>query len=141
MPYIALKPCTFAGQRYKIGETVPDEVLHPGAIKNLVKMQIVTPADAITEAKTAQRGPIPIPPINITIRRENGDIELNLSDIGLQQIFDVLTSNASNAEKIVKTISDGDALILLHMSDSRKTIKEAAEARAKELEEDSAGEE
>ena len=31
MDYIALRPCTFAGNRYRIGETVPGKVVMDGA--------------------------------------------------------------------------------------------------------------
>ena len=36
MAYKALKPCSFAGQKFKIGEIVPDSVLVPGAITRLI---------------------------------------------------------------------------------------------------------
>lgn len=137
MAYIALKPCRFAGQDFTIGKDVPEAVLKAGNIKNLVKMGII----AATEGETATSYPQPAPPISVTIRAEEGDMPLELTDIGLQQIFDALTSNVENAEKIVDVMTDGDALILLHMSDSRKSIKAAAEARAKALAEQETDEE
>ena len=33
MAYTALKPCGFAGQKFKIGETIPEELILPGAAK------------------------------------------------------------------------------------------------------------
>ena len=129
MAYIALKPCTFAGQKFKIGDSIPAEVLLPGAIKNLVKMEKIASTDA-----SGATMPIPNGPIAVTARTEGGDMALNLTDIGLQQIFDALTANVENAENIIETMDDGDALILLHMCDSRKGVKAAAEARAKALE-------
>lgn len=129
MAYIALKPCTFAGQKFKIGDSIPGDVLLPGAIKNLVKMEII----ASTDGKVATM-PVPNGPIAVTARAEGGNMDLQLTDIGLQQIFDALTANVEGAEKIVETMTDEDALILLHMCDSRKGVKAAAEARAKALE-------
>ena len=51
----------------------------------------------------------------------------------VQQVVDALTTKADNAEAIVEVMEDGDALILLDILDSRKTIKAAAKARATAL--------
>ena len=136
MSYIALKPCTFAGQKFKIGESVPGEYILPGAAKNLVKMQIISPADGVSVAPNipSAKSLNPAPPIAVTIHADEGDIPLELTDIGLQQIFDVLTANVEGAEKIIEVMEDGDALILLHVVDGRKGVKTAAEERAKSLE-------
>lgn len=130
MAYIALKPCTFAGQKFKIGESIPGDVLLPGAIKNLVKMEIIASTDASGASLSIPNGLVAI-----TARTEEGDMSLNLTNDGLQQIFDALTANVEGAESIIETMTDEDALILLHMCDSRKGVKAAAEARAKALDE------
>ena len=130
MAYIALKPCKFGGQQFKIGNTIPEEVLLPGAIKNLVKMEVIASTDgAPVKGSTSHQA------INITIKADEGDLPLEISEIGLQQIFDALTTNVEGAENIIETMTDGDALILLHMCDSRKGVKTAAEDRAKALNE------
>ena len=36
MAYKALKPCSFAGQKFKIGEIVPESVFAPGAISRMI---------------------------------------------------------------------------------------------------------
>ena len=136
MTYIALKPCTFAGQKFKIGDNIPNEVIVPGAVKNLVKMEVIAPAGAMGATM-----PIPNGPIAVTARTEEGDMPLHLTDIGLQQIFDALTTNVEGAESIIETMTDGDALILLHICDNRKGVKAAAEDRAKALDESEAEEE
>ena len=133
MAYIALKPCRFAGQAFKIGEAVPEKLVSPGAAKNLVKMGKISSTDgeAPTGTSTASE----------SVKISAGDMTLEISKDSLQLIFDALTANVENAEKIVKKMTDGDALILLHMSDSRKSIKAAAEARAIALEEQETDEE
>lgn len=128
MAYIALKPCTFAGQKFKIGDSIPGDVLLPGAAKNLIKMGKIASTDGAGVAMANNQG------IVIAAHTEDGDMPLNLTPGGLQQIFDVLTANVEGAENIIETMADGDALILLHMCDSRKGVKAAAEARAKALE-------
>lgn len=139
MAYVALKPCCFAGQRFKIGESVPDELIHPGAVNNLVKMQIIAEQDGTTTKETDNIQP---PAITIDIHAEEGDLPLELTNEGLQAVFDVLTGKTAEAEAVIERMTDGDALILLHISDSRKAVKAAAEARAKAIsrEEESAGE-
>lgn len=126
MAYVALKPCSFAGQSFRIGDSVPGELIHPGAANNLVKMNIIA-AEGSTEAP-AKDGLIPI-----SIPVDDGAMSLAVTRDGLQAIFSAMTTTAEEAEPIVKAMTDGDALILLHMSESRKSIKAAAEARAKEL--------
>ncbi len=131
MTYIALKPCRFAGQDFRIGDLIQGDLIHPGQVENLVNMKKI--AKANDEAETANPIVIPAPAFNIAVKVEDGDLMLEPTEEGIQDIFSVLTSKATEAEEIVKTMTDADALILLHMSDSRKTIKAAAEERAKAL--------
>lgn len=138
MAYVALKPCCFAGQRFKVGEDVPEELVLPGAAKNLVKMGVIAKQAEITNAQVDQQVNEPqiIPAaIELYIHAEEGDVLVEPTNEGLQAIFDVLNSNVEKAEPIIQQMNDGDALILLHVTDNRKSIKEAAEARAKEISE------
>lgn len=126
MTYIALKPCRFAGQDFRIGDTVPGALVLQGQAENLVKMKILARAESETIV-------IPSPVLSISVNVDGSDLRLEPSEEGIQDVFSVLTSQAADAEAIVKKMDDSDALILLHMSDSRKTIKAAAEKRAKEI--------
>ena len=140
MAYVALKPCCFAGHRFRIGETVPDELVHPGNANNAVKMGLI--AEQAGEAGTPAKAPeSPVNPpaatMTVNIHAEEGDLPLDLTQEGLQAVVDVLTSNVDDAEPIIEAMTDGDALILLHLTDNRKSIKAAAEARAQALNEDS----
>lgn len=132
MAYVAMKPCRFAGRNFRIGESIPDELVHPGAAKNLLKMGVIAAQE--TEGAPAAAGQtMSGGDIEVLIRAEEGDMPLALTAAGLQSFVDVLTSKVGEAETIIKEMTDGDALILLHIADSRKSIKEAAEERAKEL--------
>ena len=144
MAYIAQKPCHLAGQAFFIGDIVPDEVIHPGNAKNLLKMGIIAlqggdPVEAATGTiETPER-------IIVVLHGEEGDLPLGLTPEDLQAVFDVLTTNVSEAETIINGITDQDALIALHAADSRKSVRELAKARATELitvpeNEESAGE-
>ena len=143
MAYVALKPCCFAGHRFRIGETIPDEFVHPGNANNAVKMGLIAmqPGNATqTVEQSAETTSAPVETMTVNIHAEEGDLPLNLTAEGLQAVVDVLTSNVEDAEPIIEAMTDGDALILLHIADTRKTVKTAAEARAKAINEESAGE-
>ena len=140
MAYVALKPCCFAGHRFRIGEPIPGEFVHPGNANNAVKMGLI--AEQAGEAGTTAHTPEakvnpPAAAMTVNIHAEEGELPLELTQEGLQAVVDVLTSNVDDAEPIIAAMTDGDALILLHLTDNRKSIKAAAEARAKALNEDS----
>lgn len=132
MAYIAVKPCRFAGQNFKVGERVPAAALQPGAAHNLVKMGIIAREDD-TEAG-AETVTVEVPaPITLTIAVGNEEVSLEPSLAGLQSVVDVLMATVQDAEPIVNAMTDDDALILLDAVDSRKSIKDLAEARATAL--------
>lgn len=143
MKLIAKKPCSFNGEKFYIGDVIPTEyVVNPATME---KMGIIT----IVGGNTSGGGsgddgsgdydcaitPIIIPDatLSITVNTDNGDMTLEPTDEGIQDIFTVLLSKPTVAEVIIKKMEDEDALILLHMVDNRKAVKEAAAARAKEL--------
>ena len=133
MAYTALKPCRFAGRDYLVGESVPDEVIRPGAEKDLVKMNVLAPQpDTIVADETDETdGPFCA---SIAVVNSNGDtVYLPVTESDLQAIFDVLTGTASLADPIIATMDNEYALYLLSLSDNRKSIKQAAKDRAREL--------
>lgn len=143
MAYVALKPCSFAGQRFRIGETVPAEVIQPGAARNLVKMGLIADDGAANTMAAAAPAAPAKDTVTITVHAKEGDMPLEPTTAGLQAIFDVLTANIADAEPTINEMTDGDALILLDFVDNRKSIKDIARTRAKELygnTEESAGE-
>lgn len=135
MAYVALKPCRVAGQDFRIGESIPDGLIHPGNANNLVRMQLIAEAEAEsgTTVETKETIIIPDATLSIFVRTESGDMELEPTDAGIQDVFTALIGTATDAETVIDRMDDEDALILLHMADSRKTVKAAAEARAKAL--------
>lgn len=124
MKLIAKKPCSFGGKKFFIGEEIPAEiVLDPHAQE---KMGVL----AMVDEEEAAPGAV------ILIHAEEGDVEFRPTPEGLQAIFDVLTGKPDEAKAIIEGMTDGEALILLHMADSRKAVKAAAEARGKAISED-----
>ena len=134
MKLIARKPCSFAGEKFFIGDKIPAEyVLDPHGQEKMGVLAIVTDdAGTVPPAETDEvRNEVET--MAVVVHAKEGDLPLNLTQDGLQAFVDVITSNVEDAAPIVAAMSDGDALILLHVTDSRKGIKEAAEARAKAL--------
>lgn len=132
MRLIAKKPCSFGGKKFYIGEEIPREyVLDP---KTQEKMGVLTIVNIEGEPDgDFQPIVIPDPTFSILVNTENGTMDLEPTDEGIQDIFNVLIGKAADAEAIINQMDDADALILLHLSDSRKSVKELAEARAKAL--------
>lgn len=121
---VALKACSFGGKDFFIGDEIPVEyVLNPQAQQKLGVIAIVNGDSPETPAST----------LSITVQNDGEELTLNPSDKGIQNVFTVLTGTVDDAEAIINEMDDNDALILLHLADSRKTVKTAVEARAKEL--------
>ena len=138
MKLIAKKPCGFGGKKFYIGDEIPVEyVQNPKAQEQLGTLAIVNDEAGAGPAAAVEA-------MDVVIHAEEGDLQLKLTKEGLQAFVDVLTSTVPDAKPIIEQMTDGDALILLHVSDDRKDIKKAAEVRAKALSpqepEESAGE-
>lgn len=135
MAFVALKPCCFAGQSFKIGDTVPDDLIHPGTAKNLTAMKILAKQadDIIPESVETPHTTIPIIIRNVSSEGTMMDAPLEVSPEGIQQIFDVLTATTAEAEPIIKAMTDNNALILLNMADKRKSVQAATAERGEEL--------
>ena len=143
MKLIAQKPCSFGGKRFYIGEEIPAElILNPHAQAKMGVVAIVNDeAAAASLVPAAEETRTPVDTINVVIHAEEGDMPLNLTAEGLQSVVDVLTGKTADAEPIIQQMNDGDALILLHITDSRKAVKAAAEARAQAISAEEEGEE
>lgn len=133
MKLIAKKPCSFGGKRFYIGDEIPSElVMNPQDQEKMGRLAIVADEAAVVPPE-GDKEPETLDVMTVLIHCEEGDMPLNLTQNGLQAVVDVLTSNAEDGTSIVKGMTDGDALILLDITDNRKTIKEAAKARAQVL--------
>ena len=143
MKLIAKKPCSFGGKKFYIGDEIPTElVLDPRAQEKMGVLAIFDDEiDCDTADKPCDQQPIVIsdPTLTICVHVDGNDMELEPTDGGLQDIFNVLIGPADAAGAIIKEMEDEDALILLHMADSRKSVKAAAEARAKALQAEQEG--
>ena len=133
MKLIAKRPCSFGGKRFFVGDEIPCEYVADPAMQEKmgVLMQIDTPEGAAPEETAPadeQRNAVVI-----TIPTESGGRVLALTVEGIQAVVDVMTRNATDAEPIIEQMHDGETLALLYALDSRKSIKAAAEIRAKSI--------
>ena len=144
MKLIAKKPCSFGGEQFYIGDEIPVELVKEPETQE--KYGILTIVKGDTETSETAVAPIVIadPILTICVRVGDEEMELEPTDDGLQDIFNVLIGEPNAAIATINKMTDNDALILLHLSDRRTTVKKAAKTRAEELqkieEQESAGE-
>ena len=132
---IALKPCSFGGKKFFIGDEIPAEYVEsPAKMEQLGVIKVVKVESEVTEV--TENVVIPDPTLEIVVQSNGEEMILEPTDSGIQYVFNVLIGKVAEAEAIINQMTDGDALILLHLADSRKAVKEAAAARAKALEGD-----
>lgn len=124
MAYHALKPCALGGTAYRIGEEVPDAALVDGAADRLTAMGVL----AYTEAPEA-------PTLKETVEIDSEEVELTITQDGLDLVVTCLQETVSNATPIIAAATDVDGLKLLGVVDSRSGIGTAVAARLAELEE------
>ena len=134
MKLIAQKPCSFGGRKFYIGDEIPAElVMDPKLQEKRGLLTIVNDAPAFTDGVDLGDPAGDCSVIAVVLHTEKGDFPLELTEEGLQSVVDVLTSKGDTAKAIVEQMTEEHALILLNATDSRKNIKEAAEARAMAL--------
>lgn len=136
MKLIAQKPCSFGGKRFYIGDEIPEAlVLDPKKQESRGILAIVhDDAGAPVPVEPPVENPTEaVETMTVYIHAEERDLPLDLTREGLQSVVDILTSKVEDAEPLVKQMTDGDALILLDIADSRRTIKAAAKERAQTL--------
>ena len=124
MAYHALRPCRIAGTAYKIGDGVPAEALVAGAAARLIRQRVLAYTADVT----------PEEPITETVTYDGEEVELTVTQDGVDLIVAVLTTTVEGAATTIAAATDVDGLKLLHVVDSRSGIRTAVVARLAELE-------
>lgn len=135
MKIIALKPCNFGGNKFFIGDEVPEELVqNPNEQKKRGVIAISEDGESIPMAQvTANVSEMKIP---VVIHSENGDLTIEVTQEELKVFFDVLQIPVSKTEDkqkvsvLIQSIESLDLLIMLDALDGRKFVKEEAEKRA-----------
>lgn len=135
MKLIAKKPCSFGGEKFYIGDEIPVELVKDPKKQEQYGVLVIVEGDALTPAPTVAPVVVTDPVLTICVRVGEETMELEPTDDGLQEIFGVLISEPSAAIDTINKMTDNDALILIHLSDRRTTVKNAAKKRAEKLQE------
>lgn len=129
MAYIAKKVCSFAGQDFLIGNPIPDELINPGRVADLIKIGVITEVPDVQSVE-AQEGQVKF---KIDIHAEEGDLPLEFTNEELQQFFDVLQAKAEEAKALVAEITSENVLIMVDCLHPTKSVRSAVQERAAEL--------
>lgn len=149
MKLIAKRPCSFGGRKFYISDEVPrDLVLDPASQEKLGILSVLRdreeePAETFTreqvdgmiaEAVAGLTGEIiPAEPyVDIMIREDPAGV-VHAAPEEIRQVFAIMQANAEEGARRIAEVTDENILILLHVADSRKTIKNAARERAERL--------
>ena len=132
---IAKKPCSFGGERFFIGDEIPVELVKEPNTQEKYGTLAILEGDAVTPAPTVSPVVISDPVLTIAVSVDDQTMELEPTDDGLKAIFNVLIGDADSAIATINEMTDNDALILIHLSERRTSVKKAAKARAEKLQE------
>lgn len=140
--YIAQKPCKFQGKEFKIGDTIEESLVLPGAVKRLTKEGIIAVAGgnppAALEEVVAEVGQVKF---EVTIHSAEEDIKIPVCEEILNILTEIRqtgTNKKEDQQKIVSLIQKVEtekALIFIDAMDGRKFVQEEAQKRAEELNE------
>lgn len=110
MDYIALRPCTFAGKRYRIGETVPGDMVMDG------KRQIALGTLAACKGEAASA-------IGVAVAIGGAQISLTLDE--LQSVFDILQADADDAAAAIQEEPRENVRQAIAACDRRRAVRAA----------------
>lgn len=131
--YTCIKPATFAGVKYKPGDAIPAEAIPADRVGAVIRMGLIAEqADGVR----AEQRPESVCTFTVPIVFDSGDVEqLPVTPATVEEVVSVLQMTADGATEHIAEMTDDAALILIDACDSRKTVKAAATARAKAIEE------
>ena len=133
MAYIANRPCRFGEQDFFKGDIIPENLILPERVAALIRSKVIT--DTVSGVSdfadcVAQVGVVKFA---IPIHTESGDLEVEVTEEEVVQVFDVLQATAKEAEEVINTITSENVLILLDVTDKRKGIHNLVTERANAL--------
>lgn len=125
--YIAQKPCSFAGQRFKIGETIPEGLVHEKAIPRLKKggiLAVVGEGSLLPSATTLETVAVPI-------LADEGEC---FADMTIEDLLAGVRAIQMEDEELlaaIETIESGDTLMLIDVFRGKtEEIHKACHSRA-----------
>ena len=134
MSYLCRKGLNISGVAYKPGDVIPDGVILPNRVRTLTAVGMISEVAENTETPVVNSQPVvPVPElstITIPVKGENGDITLEVTPEEVQEVFSLLQMTANEGITAIGKIESDNVLILIHATDTRKTMQNAAKERA-----------
>lgn len=128
MAYIAQKPCSFANERYRVGDTIRDGAILPGAIKRLIQAGVIAESGAgsLLPASASLEVTIPL------VAEDRGE-EIKLTVEQLVEVIEIVQMNEDDIIASIDKVTSEEQLILIDALSKSKAVYEAAELAAKKL--------
>lgn len=133
MSYICRKALFLGGVTYQPGEAIPDGAVLPSRVRSLTSCgYIMEQTDEPAAEAAASTGETSGGVLYVPIK---GDDELTvpIPTDGAAFIFALQQSTADEAAAMLQDVEDENVLILIHATDSRKSVRAAAKSRAAAL--------
>lgn len=138
MNYICQKNLTLFGTAYQPGDIIPDEAVLGSRVRSLMTCGYImeqptdAPSDVAVLASSEETTDddlirVPIP------QGANEELVIPISKDDAALIFCILQESAEKAVWEINEINDENVLIVIHATDSRKSVKNAAKERASSL--------
>lgn len=129
MKLIAKRPCSFGGEQFYIGDVIPESLIADP--KTQEQLGVITIAGDMGAGEQPDSYLPYNEVISIEVKGDEGmQMELLVTPEEIQQVFAILQMGAAEGVQAITEVQSDNVLILLHASDSRKTIKEAAKKQA-----------
>lgn len=138
MDYICLKPLALGGVEYKPGDIISFETVLPARERPLKSYGYIAAANAgvsvlggfmATAAPAADDGDS----IEIPIKGAGEEMFVSISKDTAAFVLSLLQETVEEAAAMIQSVEDENTLILIHATDSRKGVKNAAKERASSL--------
>ena len=133
MRLIAVKPCSFGGRKYYIGEEIPEKDVADPKLQEKMGVLAISGEASAELSVTEENGKVSVP----VIRDSDGDtaevLNILLTEGEIQQVFAILQMTVEKAGEAMEDVESEEVLIVIHAADSRAGVKKAAEKRADQL--------
>lgn len=130
MSYICIKKLSLSGKRYYPGDTIPDDAFLDGSAAKLIKSGYVSEAGDLPASDPALVGfDEDYPALSVVFTEGETSTAYPVNTEQLQAIADTMQRSASDAADCISRIQDETVLVFILKTDSRKTVREAAQKR------------
>lgn len=129
MSYICLKSCTMGGNKYIVGDIIPEDAVIPQRVNALVSMGLIAlNNDNAMVTATLEAAEQANDTIYVTLlgKKNEPDMAVSIAIEDVQKVLIALQHNAENAAEFVReNINSQEALEVLERLEQRKTVKSA----------------